>query len=111
MTMLLRALQLRFSKLWDPPVVVLDAPLLFETKLHYLCKTTVVVFCPSDTQMQRLLARDPGRSTEQVEQIIKAQLDIELKKGLADLWIDNSGTLMNLRKETDAAMQYLQQIN
>ena len=40
-------------------VVVLDAPLLFESKLHFLCDCSVAVVCSDEArQLQRCMLRD-----------------------------------------------------
>jgi dephospho-CoA kinase len=40
-------------------VVILDAPLLFESKLHWVCDCSVVVACSDEAQLlQRCVARD-----------------------------------------------------
>jgi dephospho-CoA kinase len=46
------------SLLRREPVVVLDAPLLFESKADLLCKHTIVVHCAESTQIARLAKRD-----------------------------------------------------
>ena len=46
------------SVLRREPVVVLDAPLLFESKADLLCKHTIVVHCAESTQIARLAKRD-----------------------------------------------------
>lgn len=39
-------------------VVVLDAPLLFETGLEKLCQATLVVIAPREQRLERVMARD-----------------------------------------------------
>lgn len=48
----------RHSVLRRQPVVVLDAPLLFESRSDLLCKHTIVVHCAESTQIARLAQRD-----------------------------------------------------
>ena len=43
------------SVLGREPVVVLDAPLLFESKADLLCKHTVVVHCSETTQVMMMM--------------------------------------------------------
>ncbi|MFC3033365.1 dephospho-CoA kinase [Pseudoalteromonas fenneropenaei] len=72
--------------------VVLSAPLLFENKLQTLCNHTLLVDVPVELQLARTTQRD-GVTSEQVEQIIAAQMPREQKRALADDILDNSGAL------------------
>ncbi|XP_058417211.1 dephospho-CoA kinase domain-containing protein isoform X1 [Diceros bicornis minor] len=71
--------------------VILDIPLLFETKklLKYM-KHTVVVYCDRDTQLARLMHRN-NLSREDAEARIKAQLPLKDKARMARHVLDNSG--------------------
>ena len=71
-------------------LIVLDAPLLFESSLHLLCHTTVVVHVSSETQLERLQERD-GRSRDEAEQRVNSQMPLAHKVGRADVLIDNNG--------------------
>jgi len=71
--------------------VLIDAPLLFETSLHWLCCTTLVVAVAEATQLERLRARD-GFSAEEAEKRIAAQMPLAEKCARADAVIDNEGT-------------------
>ena len=84
-------------------VVVLDAPLLFETFLDRVCATVVVVSCDEHTQIARLVARD-GCTQEQAHQIINAQLPLSLKCQRADVVLDNSGRREDLPAKVDALL-------
>lgn len=101
--MIWSAFRARFSSLLNPPVVILDAPLLFETKLHFLCKVVVVVYTSREVQVERLLQRDQ-KSREDAENIISAQMSIAEKAKLGDLVIDNSGPLSELREKVDGVI-------
>lgn len=72
--------------------VILDVPLLFETRrLTRFLKHTVVVYCDPDTQLSRLMERD-SRSQDQAVLRIAAQMPLEEKVALANHVIDNSGS-------------------
>ena len=73
-------------------LVVLDAPLLFETRLNYLCRYVVVVSCSEDLQTQRLMARDHV-SKEVAHKSIHAQMPLTAKMRLADCVIVNDSSL------------------
>jgi len=78
------------------PAVVVDAPLLFEAKFHYVCGMTVVVAIDPELQLQRLMDRDKN-GIEDAQARIKAQMPTEAKKKLATIVIDNSSTRENTR--------------
>ena len=70
------------------PYVVLSAPLLFENKLDALCDHTLLVDVPVEVQLARTANRD-SVSTEQVKNIIAAQMSREDKLQKADSILDN----------------------
>lgn len=77
----------------------IDIPLFFE-KMHYNIPKSLVVYTPRSIQVERLMVRD-NISEEEAKQKISNQIDIEKKKELADLIIDNSSNLKNLQKEVE----------
>jgi len=77
----------------------IDIPLFFE-KMHYPIPKSLVIYTPKDIQIQRLMKRD-NISQEEAELKISNQMDIEKKKELADLIIDNSKNLKHLQKEVE----------
>lgn len=89
------------AQLEHPEVpVVADVPLLFESGLQHLYDEVLLVYVPEAIQIRRLMARD-GIDEEQARLRIQAQLPIEDKKAMADIVIDNSGTLESTRKQID----------
>ena len=82
------------------PVIILDVPLLFETKMDVDLPEVIVVFAPVETQLARLRARD-DLSEEDALARINAQLPITEKKGKADYVIDNSGTVEDTLQQVD----------
>lgn len=85
------------------PVVVLDTPLLFETRnLLPLCTTTVVVLCSREQQLTRLMARSEGSLTKaQANDRISSQMALTDKAALANFVIDNRGSADRLAMEVD----------
>ncbi len=81
-------------------VVVFSAPLLVETGMHTAFEVLVVVSAPVETQVERLL-RDRGMSEEQVRARIAAQAPLEEKAAVADVLVDNDGTMEDLRDQVD----------
>ncbi|CAO3618742.1 unnamed protein product [Cunninghamella echinulata] len=76
-------------------VVVLDVPLLFESKLDRFVGITVVVFCSEILQLQRLMKRD-GLDEEAATKRLRAQTPLSEKVELADIVLDNSSDLSQL---------------
>ncbi|WP_419763619.1 MAG: dephospho-CoA kinase [Arcobacter sp.] len=77
----------------------IDIPLFYE-KMNYPIKKSLVVYTPKELQIKRLMQRD-NISEEEAKLKISNQMDIEKKKELADLVIDNSTNLKNLQKEVE----------
>lgn len=81
----------------------IDIPLFFE-KMHYPISKSLVVYTPKDIQVKRLMARD---NIDEAEALLKIsnQMDIEEKKSLATLVIDNSKNLKNLQREVERILE------
>lgn len=73
------------------PLIVLDAPTLFENGYQQLVDEVLMVSCTANIQLQRLMSRNQ-LSITQANQRIKAQWPIEIKQLLADYVIYNSDT-------------------
>ena len=90
------------------PYVVLSAPLLFENKLDALCDHTLLVDVPVEVQLTRTANRD-SVSTEQVKNIIAAQMSREDKVQKADSVLDNhreiSSVLLDVEELHHAFLQ------
>jgi dephospho-CoA kinase len=81
-------------------VVVFSAPLLVETGMHTAFDLLIVVSAPVATQIERLM-RDRGMAERDVRARIAAQLPLEAKAEVADILVDNEGTLENLEGRVD----------
>jgi len=75
-------------------------PLLFESGSHRLTRPRVLVAADPATQLQRLVARD-GLSEAAAAARIAAQMPLESKVELADIIIDNNGSLDELRRKVE----------
>lgn len=71
--------------------VVMDIPLLFESKLEHFVDKILVVYVDEDVQLQRLMKRN-DLTKEEALQRIHSQMPIKKKAELADRTIDNNGT-------------------
>ena len=76
-----------------------DIPLFFE-KMHYPIPKSLLIYTPKDIQVQRLIKRDNIDENE-AKLKISNQMDIEEKKKLADMVIDNSKDLKHLQVEVE----------
>jgi dephospho-CoA kinase len=82
--------QLAYQALGNPAYVVYDVPLLFEKNLQHMVDLTVLVYASRQTQKERLMRRD-SITAELSESILDQQMDIERKRELAELVIENEG--------------------
>ncbi|CAI5701857.1 unnamed protein product [Peronospora effusa] len=86
-------------------LVVLDAPLLFETNvLEYFCFPIIVVTCTETKELSRLMKRDHMK-VEDAHKRIKSQMKLHEKVSKADLLIQNDGTLDDLLLHTRETLQ------
>lgn len=83
---------------------ILSAPLLLENGLQQYCDRIVVVDVPESTQRQRVARRD-GSSGDEVDAIMRSQLNRTDRLRQADDVIDNTGTLDALNQQVTALHQ------
>lgn len=81
-------------------LVVFDIPLLLEGDWRTLFDRVVVVYCPENMQLRRLMQRN-DLSEEEAYARIHSQLSIEQKKELADDVFFNDGSLDSLYQQID----------
>ena len=73
-------------------IIIMDIPLLFESKFTELVDKTLLVFVDEDIQLQRLMERNHYSKQEALARI-HSQMPLAEKKRLADVVIDNNGSL------------------
>ena len=78
---------------------LIDIPLFFENSAYNI-KESVVVYTPSDIQLQRFMKRN-GYSEEESLSRIASQLPIAQKRDRATWVIDNSKNLKHLQQEVE----------
>jgi dephospho-CoA kinase len=84
----------------EDAVVVHDVPLLVENGLAPAYDVVVVVIADRDVRIVRL--RDTrGMSEEQARARMAAQASDEQRRAVADVVLDNSGTLLELHRQVD----------
>ena len=69
--------------------VLKEAALLVEAKSYQALDKLILVHAPAEIRIKRVLQRDPQRTRQQVEDIIRNQLSDEEKLALADFNIVN----------------------
>jgi dephospho-CoA kinase len=85
------------------PVVVLDVPLLFETRGDRRCDAVLVVSAPRAIQEQRVMAR-PGMTREKLAGILKTQMPDAEKRRRADYVISTGLTRRDALRQIGAAL-------
>jgi len=88
------------------PFAVADIPLVFETKREKDFDAIIVVACPRDMQLQRLMERNK-LSKEDAEKRLAAQLPIAQKIEKATHVINNAGTFEETNAQVDALIAAL----
>lgn len=84
-------------------LVAYDIPLLFETGQQARFRPVVVVVAPEAECIERVMARD-GLSRSDAQQRWESQVPLEQKRRLADVVIENSGGLEELKARTRKAL-------
>ncbi|PQP82384.1 dephospho-CoA kinase [Paenibacillus sp. PCH8] len=85
-------------------LVVSDIPLLYESGLEDGFEEVMVVYVPRSVQRERLMSRD-GMTAAQAEARMDTQMDIERKKQLADIVIDNSSLWSETEQQINSFLQ------
>lgn len=81
--------------------IFLVAPLLFEENYQSMCDEIMVVTVTLQTQLQRLMSRDQ-LNEQQARRRIAAQWPLSRKIALADVVIDNDGTIAQTKAQLAA---------
>jgi len=84
---------------FNAPYCLLVIPLLVEGDKHPLVDLTLVVDAPDDARIQWIKSRS-GLTEERIRTIFKAQATREQRLDAADLVIENTGTLQDLKTRT-----------
>ncbi len=87
-------------------LVVLDIPLLFESRFEALVDRTVVVYVSPDVQLQRLMKRDQI-DREYALAKMNSQMSLDEKRARADYVLINDGTMGQLREQFDHLFEVL----
>ena len=85
-------------KLENRVAAVLDAPLMFKAGWDKYCDIVLFIDAPLDQRLSR--ARRRGWTDEQYAARESAQTPVEVKRGRADVVIDNSGSIEQTLTQT-----------
>jgi dephospho-CoA kinase len=89
-------------------IVLSDVPLLFEGNMQHLFDLTILVLIVSGEQINRLMARN-GVKKKEAEKRLNSQMPISEKSALADIVIDNKGSILDTEKRVEQVWQELLQ--
>ncbi|MBO1911357.1 dephospho-CoA kinase, partial [Microvirga sp. 3-52] len=84
--------------------VILDIPLLFESKLQSFVEKIIVVSVTPEIQKQRLIARNDLTEREATDRIT-SQLPMSEKESGADAIIDNNGTVEETKRQVETLLE------
>ncbi len=94
------------SKKNPSSVVILDAALLIESGNYRKVDKVVVVACPEEQQIMRIVQQ--GRFTEEDARLrIRHQMSLEEKKVLADYILENDSSLESLERRVEELFENL----
>lgn len=80
--------------------LIMDIPLLFESRLQHFVDKILVVSVTEEMQLQRLMSRN-SLSTEEATSRIQSQLPISEKEKGADAVIYNNGTIEQSKEQLE----------
>lgn len=78
--------------------VIMDIPLLFESKLQHMVDKILVVSVSEEEQLRRLVERN-NFTEKDARARIASQLPMSVKEAGADEVLDNNGTVENTRRQ------------
>lgn len=84
--------------------IIMDIPLLFESKLQSFVEKIIVVTVTPEIQKERLMKRNELTEQEATKRIA-SQLPLSIKEAGADAVIDNNGTIENTAEQLDVLLE------
>jgi dephospho-CoA kinase len=100
---MVRSIKLIFEQEKDG-IIIVDAPLLFESYISPLMDKIIVVSIPAKTQLQRLMKRD-GLNSFQAKARVNAQLPQQEKIKYADFIINGNDPIENITEHVKKIWQ------
>lgn len=78
--------------------IILDVPLLFEANLEWMCTKTILIdTSQTETQIERILKRNPEITENEAKNRIYSQFPMEKKRKLSNLVLKNDGNFKDLK--------------
>lgn len=90
----------------DSPLILLDAPTLFESGIDKNCDAVISVIAPKNVLINRIMKRD-SLSFNDAEKRISSQFSEEFFKENSQIVIENNSTLENLKSNAETALNNL----
>ena len=90
-------------------IVFKEAAILIESGAHKEMDKIIVVACPKNIRIERVLKRD-GNNSESVDKRMQNQMSENEKINYADFVINNSGSKSDLLKELESVISELKKI-
>ena len=106
----LKVVKNQLSQYKNQAFVILDVPLLFESGWDRITDTTIVVKARRAEQVERAQKR-LGITRSDCLRRLKNQMPLKEKCDMADIIVDNSGTLQQTRSQVDAIINRLKHRN
>lgn len=88
----------------EKKILIIDAALIYETKIDRLMDKIIVVYLDEEEQLERLIKRN-NLSEKEALQKIKSQIPLKEKIEIADYVIDNSNSLDKTKKQVETIWQ------
>ena len=93
----------------DNKLIIVDAPILIETGLHEEMDYVVLVSADTQTQIQRIKARD-GLANNDALNRINAQMSLDKKREFSNIIIDNNKDLENTRVQVEDIITFFKEM-
>ena len=97
---IVQEIQKKINNMNHKQIILIDAPLLFESGLDSICDFVIAIISERDEQIKRICIRD-GISQEDAIKRLNAQNTNEFFKENADIIINNVKTLEELEEEIE----------
>lgn len=99
---------LRQLSLYESGLVFVEIPLLYEAKFDSICDKVICVFLSKKKQVERLIERE-GIDEDYALKKIHSQMDLYMKKSLADYVIDSKGSFEETKLQVENIINKLKE--
>ena len=89
---IVQEIKARINNVNHKEMILIDAPLLYESGLDSICDMVIAIVSETDEQIQRICHRD-GITKEMAIKRLNAQADNQFFEEMTDIQIQNNGTL------------------